>query len=196
VDAVQRAEFFNSMKPDWHTFLKPRVAAPLTMRIRQAPGCPTGPNLAGCNYAFDINADGSCCSFILVENDTFLAALLDLANADIASGVITTKDITTALLPNTFSFFGDLTNCCVLGGHTYLVDPNSDPERRWVVNYSSWVSQNSFVVQPLQTVDIGVVSHEMTEIYNDPFLASDSHSQPDAVVARTQRGLPIEPRNR
>jgi hypothetical protein len=169
VDAVQRAEFFNRMKPDWHTLLKPRVLAPLTMRIRQAPGCPSGPNLAGCNYAFDINADGSCCSVIVVENNTFLAALLDLANANIASGLITTKDITTALLPNTFSFFGDLTNCCILGGHTYLIDPNSDPERRWVVNYSSWVSQDSFVVQSLQTVDIGVVSHEMSEIFNNPF---------------------------
>lgn len=173
VDAVQRAEFFNHMKPDWHTLLKPRVAAPLTMRIRQAPGCPTGPNFAGCNYVFALNADGSCCSIILVEGNTFFPALQNLAIADIVSGVITTKDISTALLPNTFAFFGDIANCCVIGLHDYLFDVNSDPERRWVVNFSSWVSQDSPIGQFFQSVDIAAVSHEMSEIFNDPFISSD-----------------------
>ena len=173
VDAVQRAEFFNSMKPDWHTLLKPRVTAPITMRLREAPGCSFVFPFAGCSYVFGLNADGSCCSFILVEGNTFFPALLNLAIADIVNGVITTKDISTALLPNTGAFYGDLTNCCTLGLHEYIFEANSDPERRWVVNFSSWIPQDSPIGQVFQSIDINPVSHEMSEIFNDPFIASD-----------------------
>src|SRR5215470_12756544 len=68
-DAVQRAQYFNQMKPDWHTLLGPAPKPALTMHIRQSPTCPTGPNFAGCNYVFSLNADGTCCRYILVNDN-------------------------------------------------------------------------------------------------------------------------------
>jgi hypothetical protein len=54
------------------------------------------------------------------------------------------KDISTFLHPNVYLFFGDITQCCVLGYHTYFFAPGSDPEQRWVLNYSSWISPGLF----------------------------------------------------
>jgi hypothetical protein len=173
-DAIQRAQFFNHMRPDWHTVLNPRVAAPLYLELRQAPGCPTGPNFAGCNFAFVLKSDGTCSSVILAEFDYFESNLLQLANFDIATGVMTTKDITTFLLPDTSVFFGDLTSCCFLGFHAALFDPNSDPVRMWAVNYSSWISPEDFVGTLFKTADVSVLSHELAETFNDPFINSDA----------------------
>jgi hypothetical protein len=173
-DAIQRAEFFNAMKPDWHTLLNAQPAAPLTMHIRQAVGCPTGPNAAGCNYTFALNSNGTCCRLILVNdnppNFVFEAGLAGIVVTGILNNVITTKDISSFLFPNTYVFFGDTTQCCALGFHTYFFEPGSDPERRWVVNYSSWISPGLFGggVQ-----DVNALSHEIAETYNDPFVGSD-----------------------
>lgn len=173
-DAIQRAQFFSNMKPDWHTLLKPRVAAPLTLHIQQAAGC-NGPDLLACNYVFRLNPDGSCCSLILVERNTYLTDLQGLVVTDIVNGVITTKDISTFLLPDTFQFFRDnnIAYCCTIAMHDYLFEPNTDPERRWVVNFSSWVSPDSPVGQFFLSFDVAPLSHEISETYNDPFIFSD-----------------------
>src|SRR5690348_14317499 len=49
-DAIQRAQFYSNMKPDWHTLLWPAPQAAVTMHIRQSATCPTGPGGAGCSY--------------------------------------------------------------------------------------------------------------------------------------------------
>jgi len=168
-DAVQRAQFFNHpMKPDWHTLLNPQPAAPLTVRIRQAATCSGG--LTGCNYYFALNSNGTCCRFILIEVNPFINALFGAIITDIAGNVITTKDISSFLFPNTFLYFGSRLNCCVLGFHTYLFDPISDPEKRWVLNYSSWISPGLFGTA---FQDVTGLSHEIAETYNDPFVVSD-----------------------
>jgi hypothetical protein len=174
-DAVQRAEFFNKMKPDWHTLLGPAPKAALTMHIQQSASCPTGPNGAGCNYVFALNGDGTCCALILVNDGppdfVFDNGLAGVVVTDIVNNVITTKDISTFLFPNVFLFSGDTTNCCTLGFHTYFFDPSSDPEKRWVLNYSSWITPGLFGAAPF--LDVTAVSHEITETYNDPFVVSD-----------------------
>src|SRR5260370_21967771 len=167
--AVQRAEYFNRMKPDWHTTLNAQASAPLTVHMRQAAGCPTGPHAAGCNYVFFLNPDGACCKFILVNGNVFFNALAGAVITDIVGNVVTTKDISSFLFPNTFLFFGNTTKCCVLGFHTYFFEPGSDPEKRWVVNYSSWISPGLFG----QFQDVTALSHEISETYNDPFVVSD-----------------------
>jgi hypothetical protein len=173
-DAIQRAEYFNKMKPDWHTLLNGQAAAPLTMHIRQSATCPTGPHSAGCNYVFQLNADGTCCRLILVNDNppdfVFETGLGGVVVTDIGNNVITTKDISTFLFPNTYVFFGDTTQCCVLGFHTYFFEPGSDPEKRWVLNYSSWISPGIFGGG---FQDVTAVSHEIAETYNDPFVVSD-----------------------
>jgi hypothetical protein len=174
-DAIQRAEYYNNMKPNWHTLLGAAPKANLTMHIRQSADCPTGPNDAGCNYSFALNADGTCCLFILVNDDApdfvfdtgFANEVVDAIN----SGAITTKDISTFLFPNVYLYFGDTTQCCVLGYHTYFFAPGTDPEQRWVLNYASWISPGLFGDA---FTDVTGVSHEIAEIYNDPFVVSDN----------------------
>jgi hypothetical protein len=57
-----------------------------------------------------------------------------------------------------------------LGFHTYLFE-EGDPERRWVLNFSSWISPGIFG-GGLQ--DVTVLSHEIAETYNDPFVVADN----------------------
>jgi hypothetical protein len=169
-DAIQRAQYFDKMKPDWHTLLVPSQPPTLTMHIRQPATCPTGPNFAACNYVFSLNPDGTCCRFILVNASAFVNGLAGVVVTDIVNNVVTTKDISTFLFPDVYLFFGNTTQCCVLGFHTYFFEPGSDPEKRWVVNYSSWISPGVFGPRFL---DVTALSHEIAETYNDPFVVSD-----------------------
>lgn len=169
-DAVQRAEFYNVMKADWHTLLNSSVKRPRSISV------PRG------LYFFARNADGTCCAFILVDVNEFVNLLFPTVPTDTTTpigaaenaGDITTKDISTFLFPNTYLYFGDPNNCCVLGFHTYDFEPgdpsNGNRERRYVVNYSSWISPGLFGAA---FVDITALSHEIAETYNDPFVASD-----------------------
>src|SRR3954470_7192028 len=101
-DAVQRAEYFNGAKADWHTRLAPAVKTPRVMTLRRG------------TYQFALNPDGTCCAFILVDINTFANALFPAVASDTTTpigaaenaGEITTKDVSTFLFPNTF-LFGD-----------------------------------------------------------------------------------------
>jgi len=176
-DSIQRAEYFNSMKPNWHTLLGPDPLPAVTLHFKQAPAtaCIGAANhFAGCNYSFSLNADGTCCRYILVNdvapNFEFDSGFASVVVNDIVNNSITTKDVSTFLYPNVYIFFGDTTQCCVLGYHTYFLDPSADPQPRWVVNYSSWISPGLFGAS---FVDVTGLSHEISETYNDPFVVSD-----------------------
>jgi hypothetical protein len=164
-DAIQRAEFFHMSDDDWHTMLKPRVATPRTMVLLKG------------RYQFALNADGSCCLFVLIDENTFGNALFPAVPTDTTTpigaaenaGDIRTKDISTFLFPNAYLFSGKL--CCVLGFHTYDIEPGSASngwqERRYVLNYSSWITPGLFNGG---FQDITALSHEMSETFNDPFV--------------------------
>jgi len=171
-DAVQRAEFFGTAKDDWHTMLAPSVKTGRVMSL------PRG------TYQFALNPDGTCCRFVLVDVNAFVNALFPATADDTTTpvgaaehaGDITTKDISTFLFPNTFLFgsFG----CCILGFHTYDFEPgdasNGNVEKRYVVNYSSWTTRGLFSGGPDDAPqDVSVLSHELSETFNDPFVASD-----------------------
>jgi hypothetical protein len=180
-DAVQRAEFWRVIRRDskdgdpgndWHTLLKPMVKTPRLMLL------PFG------SYQFALNKDGSCCSFLLVDERTFTRNLFPatypvdgttaVGAAELA-GDVTTADMSTFLFPNTYLYLnGNVSDCCVLGFHSYDVEPgvpeNRNLERRYVLNYSSWISPGLFGGG---FEDITAASHEIAEIYNDPFVASD-----------------------
>jgi hypothetical protein len=180
-DAVQRAEFWRKLRDaesdfddhdDWHTLLKPEVKSARLMLV------PRG------SYQFALNADGSCCAFVLVDDRAFVNLLFPatfpfdgttaVGAAELA-GDITTKDISTFLFPNTFLYQNhNPQNCCVLGFHTFDEEPgvpeNGNLPRRYVVNYSSWISPGLF---GSSFQDITALSHEIAETYNDPFVAVD-----------------------
>jgi hypothetical protein len=135
-------------------------------------------------YAFSLNADGTCCRFVLVDANTFVNALFPSTPTDTTTpigaaenaGDITTKDISTFLFPNTYLFIGNTSNCCILGFHSYDFEPgdasdNFASEKRFVVNYSSWISPGLFGGG---FQDVTAVSHEVAETFNDPFVASDN----------------------
>jgi hypothetical protein len=171
-DAVQRAEFFDRMKPDWHTLLKPSVKATRTMVLVQG------------TYRFALNGDGSCCRFVLVDADTFINELFPPAfpfdnstavgSAENA-GDMTTKDISTFLFPNTYLYTEhDPTHCCILGFHSFDFEPgvpaNGNLQRWYIMNYSSWITPGLFRGG---LGDVTALSHEMSEIFNDPFVVAD-----------------------
>jgi hypothetical protein len=171
VDAVQRAEFYNVMQSDWHTLLRPSVKAGRTLAI------PRGA------YFFAMNEDGSCCAFVLIDLNVFSKLLFPPTANDTKSpigaaehsGDITTKDVSTFLFPNTYLYFnGNPNQCCVLGFHTYDFEPgdasNAFREKRYVLNYSSWISPGLF---GSGFEDVTALSHEITESLNDPFVGSD-----------------------
>jgi hypothetical protein len=159
-DAIQRAEYFSQAKDDWHTLLAPAVKPTRTMVLIRG------------TYRFALNPDGSCCAAVLVDINTFADKLFEIIVDAIVTGDATTQDLSNFLFPNTFLFFnGNPNDCCVLGFHSYVFDP-SDPkvELRWVFTYSSWISPDIF--GPTFT-DITALSHEVAELYNDPFVTSD-----------------------
>jgi hypothetical protein len=171
-DSVQRAEFSESAKPDWHTLLKPSVKAARTMVLNRG------------TYRFALNTDGSCCFFVLVDADAFANAFFPasypfdsstpVGSAE-NSGDITTKDISTFLFPNTYLYTQhNPAHCCILGFHTYDFEPgtlsNGNQERRYILNYSSWITPGVF---DSGIADVTAISHNMSETFNDPFVASD-----------------------
>jgi hypothetical protein len=170
-DSVQRAEFYNVMQQDWHTLLRPSVKTERTLSI------PRG------KYFFALNDDGSCCAFVLADLNVFSNLLFPASANDNKSpigatehsGEITTKSISTFLFPNTYLYLdGNPNHCCVLGFHSYDFEPgdavNNFREKRYVLNYSSWISPGLFAPG---FEDVTALSHEMTESLNDPFVGSD-----------------------
>jgi hypothetical protein len=169
-DAVQRAQYWSTAKPDWHTLLAPSVKTPRVMTLIRG------------TYFFALNADGTCCAFVLVDANTFVNALFPAVATDTSTpigaaenaGEITTKDISTFLFPNTLLFIGSPDNCCIVGFHSYDFEPgdasNGNVEKRYVVNFSSWVTPG--LLGPTFQ-DITALSHEIAETYNDPFVASN-----------------------
>ena len=169
-DAVMRAEFFNKMKPDWHTLLAPSVLPTVTLHLKQSANCGGAPNFTGCNYVFIPNPDNTCCLLIFANASPFLDQLFNIVDSDISSNAITTADISNFLVPNTALFVGDLTQCCIGGFHEFAFDSTVNPQPRWVFTYATWLSPDLF----RNAADVTGISHELAETFNDPFVVSDN----------------------
>jgi hypothetical protein len=182
-DAIQRAEFGNHARADWHTLLSPSVKTAETMTIVQNQNAHH--QFA---YRFALNSDGSCCFFVLIRGDVFDTLLFPqnpagpdnssvIGRAELA-GNITTKDISTFLFPNAYLFSSINGGCCVLGFHTIDFEPGNAPglpangnlERFFVLDYASWISPGIFGGG---FQDVTAHSHEIAEIFNDPFVGFD-----------------------
>jgi hypothetical protein len=184
-DAVQRAEFYSAIGESWHTLLTPAVGKPLVMTISQDAACGTvnPDNSPGhCNYYYAMNADGSCCFYILVDDAVFTGLLYPFSSpldrtsiigAAELSGDMNTTDITSFVFPDTYLYVGDPLFCCILGYHSFDYEPPAEAgglPRFYVMNYSSWVTPGVFGDA---FADITVLSHELSEIFNDPFVVFD-----------------------
>jgi hypothetical protein len=171
-DAIQKAEFGNHASPDWHTLLQPAVKTGRTMVLIRG------------TYRFALNPDGTCCLYVLVDLNTFANKLFPptappdnstvIGAAEVA-GDITTRDISTFLFPNTFLYENhDPTQCCIVGFHSFDIEPgdatNGNQLRFYVMNYASWITPGLFGGG---FEDVTALSHEMAELYNDPFVGFD-----------------------
>jgi hypothetical protein len=170
-DAIFRAQFFNHADDDFHTVLHPTVKNARTMVLIRG------------TYRFALNADGSCCRFVLVDANTFTNALFPptfnltdtssvMGGAEV-SGDITTRDMSTFLFPDTYLYIGNPSNCCILGFHSFDLETgdasNGFRERRFVMNYSSWITPGLFNGG---FEDVTALSHEISETFNDPFVGN------------------------
>ena len=167
-DAVQRAEFYGQVTPGWHTILRPRIATTRTMVLIQG------------TYRFAVDSDGDL-AYVLVDSGVFGSKLFPPTPDDTTTvigaaehaGDLRTKDVGTFYFNNTYLYDQTPTgiDCCVLGYHSYDLEPgdasNGWRERRYVMNYSSWITPGLFGAAFL---DITAVSHEMAELFNDPFV--------------------------
>jgi hypothetical protein len=179
-DAVQRAEFWSTEGDSWHTDLNSTLGNAQTMKISQDPTC--GAKTGHCNYEFALNADGTCCEYVLVDINVFVNLLLPPAAADRSTivgaaelnGQITNHDMSSFLFPNTYLYFGDTSQCCVLGFHTIDLEAgdagNGNLPRFFVLDYAAWITPGLFGSSFL---DITGLSHELAESFNDPFVVFD-----------------------
>jgi hypothetical protein len=185
--------------------LRSRVEPGITMTLRQSADPVNHPV-----YQFLRNPDGTCCRFILINIDAFSNALFPPTASDTSTvmGVaenshrITTQDLSTFLFNNVFLFFNanqNQSDCCVLGFHSYDVEPgdkgNGFRERRYVMDYASWISPGLFGAA---FTDVTALSHEVAETFNDPFvnnitpwwLSPNGNCQNDLEVGDVVEGLP------
>jgi hypothetical protein len=179
-DAIFREEFLNRVHGDdrggdedcdtghgWHNLLDPDVKKVQRMQI------PYG------FWFYGLNADGSL-AFALVDENAFANALFpatvpvdntSVIGAAELAGDMTTRDVTTLLFNNVYLYGGDLSNCCVLGFHTYDFEPgtpgNGNLPRLYVFDYASYISNGLFSGG---FEDITALSHELSELFNDPFV--------------------------
>jgi hypothetical protein len=172
-DALMRTNFGTQMDEDWHTLLDPAVMPGQTITL-----------LAG-SYYFSLNADGSCCLYILADETAFGNTLFPptypvdnstVLGAAELSGQARTKDLTTLLFNNVFLYEnGDPTQCCVIGYHSFDAEPgttaNGGLPRFYVMAYASWVSPGIFSDPTFG--DVAALSHEYSETFNDPFVMFD-----------------------
>ena len=167
-DQQMRAQFADRVAGNsWHNLLSPSVK---TARRMQIPFgfwfFFTDANNVPIAAAVDENTFGSLFfpATFPVDSSTPIGA------AEVAHD-ISTKTISTFAFNNVYLYNTDISNCCILGYHTYDFEPGNGEhgiqEHRFVLNYASWVSPGLF---SFGFEDITPFSHEVSELFNDPFV--------------------------
>jgi hypothetical protein len=171
-DAVQRAEFFNTMASNWHTVLQPSVVNRVNIVVPRFVSVQVSPGhiVQARSYFIGTAADGN--TFVLMLNLVFDFFFGNEVNNEINAGNFNTNALNMTLFPNTYLFALNVNkpdtpgSCCVLGFHTFFFDPSASPATRWVTQFSSWISPGLFG----GFSDVTGLSHETSEAFNDPFL--------------------------
>jgi len=169
-DAVQRAEFFNTMGANWHTVLEPSVVNRVTIAIPRhvQVQLPDKSIVTVQSYFVGRAPDGT--EFIELLDLLFDFLFFNQAVNDINANNYTTDAFNMQAWPNTYLFSidnkGKFADCCVLGFHDYIFDPTVTPQPRWIFAFSSWISPGLFGAG---FQDVTALSHETSEAFNDPF---------------------------
>jgi hypothetical protein len=153
-DAVQRAEFFNVMKPEWHTLIaKPRMLQPVQIEVP-----------FGVSFVFQAGPGGPI--FALIDEGFFVSQL----NTILQFEPFQVDELAMVLTRNALFYQGgDPNNCCVIGFHTAFetaVHGNRHDVQTFAT--ASWVDAGIFL-DPGRA-DVNFLSHEIAEWMNDPFV--------------------------
>jgi len=152
-DAVQRAQFFHVMSPNWHTLLEtPRVLRPV-VNIEVPSGSAT---------LYRMRSSGAI--FAVVDEGFFISQLntiLQFEDTEVTGLPI-------ALTNNVFlAPRGDIRQCCVMGFHTsFDVGQRAGLQLVQTFVWASWISPGIF---GSAVADVTAISHEISEWFNDPF---------------------------
>jgi hypothetical protein len=169
-DAIQRAEFFNTMGEDWHTLLRPGIVDRVTLQIPRFVNVQFPDGSVKPVRSYFIGNFGKPNQFVLVLDLLFSALNFNNSVNEIINANFTTDALNISAYANTFLFSidnqGKLANCCVLGFHNYIFDPTVTPEPRWVSAFASWTAPGIFTGG---VADVTPLSHEISEAFNDPF---------------------------
>ncbi|MDP8980906.1 MAG: hypothetical protein M3O35_09975 [Acidobacteriota bacterium] len=151
-DAVQRAEFFNVMKDEWHTGInKPRMLTPVQIEVP-----------FGAAFLFQLQSGAI---FALIDFNFFVSQL----NTIVQLEPMNVNELTIALTRNAAFYQGNLGNCCVIGFHTAFetaVQGNTHFVQTFAT--ASWLDPG-FFSNP-DVVDVLPLSHEISEWLDDPFV--------------------------
>jgi hypothetical protein len=177
-DAVHRAQFFNVMGEDWHTVLGgPTFVNDVTFTIPRFVNVRFPGNIVLPVQAYRVGTAPDGNHFVLLLDLLFNALFSNQVINDINAGNFTTDAISHTLLPNTFLFSinnqGQQSACCVLGFHTFFFDPGAVPQPRWVTEFASWISPGLFGAG---FQDVTAMSHEIAEIFGNPFVSNATAS--------------------
>ena len=170
-DAVQRAEFFHTMKSTWHTSLKPTtIVQSLTMNVpRFTTITLNGKKTQVRTYFTSKSSDGH--TVVLLLDQFFNQKIFNLVVNEINAGRFTTGALNIALFPNTYLYSvnssGGVGPCCTLGFHTFFTDNGTPTESRWVFAFASYISPGVFGGG---FRDVTALSHEISEAVDDPFV--------------------------
>jgi hypothetical protein len=151
-DAIQRAQFFHAMDPDWHTLLEqPRTLTALTIEVPR-----------GSANLFRSRTSGAI--FAVVDTSFFVSQLnsiIQLENLDVqALPIALTTDVFLAPLAN-------VQKCCVVGFHTaFDVGQQTNSQIVQTFIWGSWIAPGIFGPD---FADVTALSHEISEWMNDPF---------------------------
>jgi hypothetical protein len=171
-DAIHRAEFYNTMKNNWHTLLIPQVVNRVTIQVPFFVNIQlsNGNIIQARSYFTGTAGDGS--TYVLMLSPLFNFFFDNEVVNEINLGNFTTDAVNMTLFPNTYLFDLNVSNpntpggCCVLGFHTYFLD-GAFPESRWITEYASWISPGLF---GSGFQDVTALSHETSEAVADPFI--------------------------
>ena len=170
-DAVQRAEFFHTMKSSWHTSLRPvSIVQSLTITVpRFTTITLNGKKTQVRTYFTSKSNDGH--TVVLLLDQFFNQKIFNLVVNEINAGRFTTDTLNIALFPNTYLYSvnssGGVGPCCTLGFHTFFTDNGTPTESRWVFAFASYISPGVFGGG---FRDVTALSHEISEAFDDPFV--------------------------
>jgi hypothetical protein len=151
-DAVQRAQFFHSMGPDWHTMLlPPQLLKGVTIEVPRGLAKVYRNSSSGVVYA-------------VVDTDFFISHL---------NTIVQLEDLRpdTLLLILTTNVFlapkADVKQCCVLGFHTaFDAGRVGGVQLVQTLVWASWIDQG---LLGSNVADVTPMSHEISEWMNNPF---------------------------